>query len=85
MSAAPVPEAHELFFHEVRREGRPLAVLRGLMTPNGAVVEAEIYPLSEQPGIEPLKRPFPFSTAQQATRFADEALASLEHLGCILV
>ena len=72
--------ARELFAYEVRREGRPLVVLRGLLQGNGPalVVEAEVT----RTGAEAVVRPFPFATEQQARRFVDEALLTLEYLDC---
>lgn len=77
--------ASELSFHEVRREGRPLVTMRTVAAGGGAVVEAEVYPLSEGGLPEPLRRPFPFASPVQAERFVDEVLRSLEYLGCIVV
>jgi hypothetical protein len=81
-AAAKDSHGDELFFHELRRDGRPIVVLRGVASGTAAVVEADVYPLTEQVGGEPLHRPFPFATVAQAKRFADEALQALEHLGC---
>lgn len=86
MSAAtPSAAAHELAFHEIRQNGRPLVTLRIVATTTGVLVEAEVHPLSEETTMEPLRRPFPFATPIQAGRFVDEVLSSLEHLGCIVV
>ena len=86
MSAAAEPAVHEISFHEIRREGRPLVTLRTVVTGAGTVVEADVYPLtSDGTATEPLRRPFPFATPTQAGRFVDEALSSLEYLGCSVV
>lgn len=90
MSAAPAPasgarrNAAPLFLHEVRRDGRPIVVLRGVRQGKGVVVEADVYPLVEKPVLEPLQRPFPFSSAAHASRFVEEALTALEYLGCVV-
>jgi hypothetical protein len=75
----------ELFTYEVRRSNRPLVLLRGLQDADGATVEAEIYPASDPPPKEAIRRPYTFSSAAHATRFADEAVLALEYLGCTIV
>ena len=72
----------ELFFYEVRREGRPLVTLRGLQQGSGPalVVEAEVTR-----GTDVVVQPFPFATEQQARRFVDEALLTLQYLDCDVV
>jgi hypothetical protein len=73
----------ELFGHELRKEGRPLVVLRGYSAEGGAVtVEATIHRLGSGPEDAPVVRPFPFTTAESAGRFVDEAMTSLQYLGC---
>ena len=74
-----------LFYYEVRRDGRPLASLRGLATGGGYTVEAEIHPAGLPPGSDPLLRPFSFASAEAAQRFADESVMALEYLNCELV
>jgi hypothetical protein len=81
-AARPDATAVEIFAYEVRRGGRPLVLLRGLQGADGATVEAEVYPASDPPALEPVRRPYAFANAAQATRFADEALLALEYLGC---
>jgi hypothetical protein len=77
--------AGHLFTYEARREGRPVAVLRGVEGVNGAVtVETEIYPVTAPATADPQTRPYAFPTREQATRFVDEALLALEYLGCTL-
>ena len=88
MSAAPARAVapDELFVREVRRDGRPLVVLRGLRSAAGGVtVETEVYPAGVKPDIEPRSRPFAFATREQALRFVDDALDSLEYLNCHVV
>jgi hypothetical protein len=88
VSAAPVravPPA-EFFLREVRKDGRPLVVLRGVQNDTGGVtVETEVFPAGAKPGIEPRLRPFAFATREQALRFVDDALDSLEYLNCHVV
>ena len=74
-----------LFAYEARREGRTVAVLRGVEGVNGAVtVETEIFPVTAPANSDPQVRPYAFPTREQATRFVDEALLALEYLGCTL-
>jgi hypothetical protein len=75
--------SRELFSYEVRREGRPLVVLRGMLQGSGPalVVSAEV---TRGDG-DPVVRPFPFATEQQARRFVDEALVTLEYLDCTVI
>ena len=79
------PDAVELFVREVRKDGRAVAVLRGLQRGNGVTVETEVYPIGTKPGTEPRLRAFAFATHDQALRFVDDALDSLEYLGCTVV
>jgi hypothetical protein len=74
----------ELFSYEVRREGRPLVVLRGMQEGNGPalVVEAEVRRGGDT---ETVFRHFPFATEQQARRFVDEALLTLQYLDCDVI
>jgi hypothetical protein len=76
--------SRQLFAYEVRREGRPLVVLRGMQQGSGPalVVEAEVTRAGDA---EAVIRPFPFATEQQARRFVDEALLTLEYLDCNVV
>jgi hypothetical protein len=46
------------------------------------VVEAEVTRVGDAEGVV---RPFPFATEQQARRFVDEALLTLEYLDCNVV
>jgi hypothetical protein len=74
-----------LFVYEARKEGRTVAVLRGIPGLDGAVtVETEIFPVTAPATADPQTRPYAFPTREQATRFADEALLALEYLGCTL-
>jgi hypothetical protein len=74
-----------LFAYEARKEGRTVAVLRGVEGVNGAVtVETELFPVTAPANSDPQVRPYAFPTREQATRFVDEALLALEYLGCTL-
>lgn len=76
----------ELFAHEVRKDGRPIVMLRGIAKDGGAViVETQVYPAGAKPDVEPRQRPFAFGSADQAARFVDDVLDSLEYLNCELV
>lgn len=84
-AAAASATAHEISYHEIRRDGRPLVTLRTVATAGGTVVETEVFPLTEGGSGDPLRRPFPFPSPLQAGRFVDEVLSSLEYLGCVVV
>lgn len=74
-----------VFTYEARREGRTVAVIRGVAGKDGSVtVETEVYPVTASASAEPQTRPFTFKTREQAMRFADEAVLALEYLGCVL-
>lgn len=73
-----------LFEHEARRDGKVLAVLRGIPSEAGVIVEAEVFPVG-QSSVEGLRRPFPFHGRAQADRFVEEALLCLEYLNCEVV
>jgi hypothetical protein len=74
-----------LFAYEARKEGRTVAVLRGVEGVNGAVtVETEVFPVTAPANADPQVRPYAFPTREQAARFVDEALLALEYLGCTL-
>jgi hypothetical protein len=76
----------ELFTHEVRKDGRPLVLLRGIESDDGGVtVETDVYPAGVKPGTAPRRRPFSFATRDQALRFVDDTLDSLEYLNCNVV
>ena len=87
-AAEPDPAAagpgSAFFEHQVRRDGRVLVTLRARATDDGVIVESEIAPASQNPGAGPLTRPFTFATADQARRFADEALVAFEYLNCVI-
>ena len=74
-----------VFTYEARREGRTVAVIRGVAGSDGSVtVETQVYPVTAAATADPQTRPFTFKTREQALRFADEAVLALEYLGCVL-
>jgi hypothetical protein len=75
----------EVFSYEARREGRTVAVIRGVTGADGSVtVETQVFPVTAPANADPQTRPFVFRTREQAIRFADEAVLALEYLGCNL-
>jgi hypothetical protein len=83
--AASVTSDEALFVREVRKDGRAIVILRGVQNGSGVTVETEVYPVGTKPGSDPRRRPFAFATHEQAVRFVDDALDSLEYLGCTVV
>ena len=71
-----------LFTYEVRRDGRVLATLEGLQAGSGTTVQTEVFPVTGTKGEPGIPRPFAFGSAEQARRFADEALVVFEYLNC---
>ena len=71
-----------LFRHEVRYDGRAVVVLEAVATGDGVVVETEVFSVNGAPGAPAITRPFAFSTSEQARRFVEDALVSLEYLDC---
>jgi hypothetical protein len=74
--------AHELFHHELRRDGRVVLLLHGAQSPAGVTVETSVFPTTSKAGEEGLPRPFTFGSADQARRFAEEVLTTFEYLNC---
>ena len=75
----------ELFHHELRRDGKIVALLRGIPGENGAVtVEAEVHPVTLL-SAEPQRQAFAFTSREQASRFVEGALDALQYLGCSVV
>jgi hypothetical protein len=74
-----------LFSHEVRRDGKPVAVLRGMVADGVVTVETDIHPVGRPPGEPPDQRPFVFTSVDAAQRFADECLTAFEYLDCEIV
>ncbi len=78
--------SRDLFNHELRRDGKIIALLRGIPGENGAVtVETEVHPVTLNGGGEPLRQPFPFTSREQASRFVEGVLDALQYLGCTVV
>ena len=74
----------ELFVHELRRDGKIVALLRGVAGESGAVtVEAEVHPVSLI-SAEPRRQTFPFPSREQGSRFVEASLDALLYLGCTL-
>jgi hypothetical protein len=73
----------DLLYREVRREGKIVALFRGIATDAGVTVETRIFPVDAVPGNgQHVDRPFPFSTLDQARMFVDDSTVALEYLGC---
>lgn len=79
---ADAPAGREIFHYEARREGRPIAVLRGVDVGGEVTVETEVFPITQKPGEDSVRRPFTFHSRDHARRFADDALTALEYLNC---
>ena len=84
-ASAAVAADGTLFTHELRRDGRPIATLRGVPADGGVTVETAVYPVSQPPGADPVLRPFHFSSPEVAQRFVEETLIALEYLNCEVV
>ncbi|HXY17511.1 MAG TPA: hypothetical protein VEH79_05015 [Gaiellaceae bacterium] len=75
--------ARDLFNHELRRDGKIVAQLRGVEGENGTVtVEAEVQ--AGALGRDSQVVPFSFPSRDHAARFVDEALDALQYLGCVV-
>jgi hypothetical protein len=74
----------DVLYSEVRREGKVVAVFRGVPADSGITVETRVFPVNTRDG-ECIDRPFPFPSAEHAQAFVDESLAALEYLGCTVV
>ena len=68
---------------EVRRQGKVVAVFRGVRSGAGITIETRVYPTTgahnQDNGVN---RPFSFPAIEQARKFVDETLVALEYLGC---
>ena len=76
------PGARDLFVRHVRRDGRPIAVLRAVDHGDSCVVEAEVYPVGVRSVEASRPGPYTFADVQQATAFVTEAVEALTLLGC---
>lgn len=69
---------------EVTRDGFTVARLRCYDDDQGrGVVEAELFPPAATQGVR--RGPYRFANAGEAFRFVQEALLTLQYLGCSLV
>jgi hypothetical protein len=74
-----------LFAHEARQGGKTVARLLGTAQDDGtAIVEATVIPVGKKPDAA-VTRPFTFPSVEHARRFVEDALESLEYLGCEIV
>ena len=79
-------QTNTLFTYEMTHERRLVTRLVGVAREGHPVrVAAEIYPVHAPDNSEPQWRFYDFSSREQAQRFADEALLTLEYLGCTLM
>jgi hypothetical protein len=69
---------------EAMHDGRRIVLLRCFDDPaGGSIVEAQVQP---EGGGNPLSRgPYRFANAHEAFRFVQEALLTLQYLGCTVV
>jgi len=71
-----------LFRYEARHQGKHVCLLSGYQSDTGIEVVAEIHSVSALPGQEATNRRLRFASDDQARRFVDELLTSLEYLDC---
>jgi hypothetical protein len=71
---------------EAKRDGRRIAVIRCVELEEQVQVECEVFPPGGGTAVEAAAPagPYRFPTAGEARRFIEEALLSLEYLGCEL-
>jgi hypothetical protein len=74
------PEWPELFIHEARKDGRLVAILRGIDRGETCMVEAAVYPSGSTQLVRP--GPYMFRSREEAGAFVTEAIAALTYLGC---
>ena len=84
---APAPAArldapHELFTRHVRKDGRPVALVRAVDHGDSCVVEAEVYPPGQPPPAPVRPGPYTFASPHEAAAFVTEAVEALMYLGC---
>jgi hypothetical protein len=73
-------EGRQLFVRHARKDGRLVALLKGIDFGDSCLVEAEVYPTAGRPPTQP--GPYTFADSQQATAFVTEAAEALMYLGC---
>jgi hypothetical protein len=79
----PADRTSTLFAFEARRNGRLVTRLAGVQADGNRMrVAAEVYPVDVPETNEPQRRFYDFPTRREAQAFADEALLTLEYLGC---
>jgi hypothetical protein len=69
----------ELFARQVEKDGRPIAVFRGIEGEDCCTVEFEVHSADGE-SVRPGR--FRFDTRVEASRFVDEATLALQYLGC---
>jgi hypothetical protein len=81
--SAPQPAGgagRELFVRYARKDGRLVAMLRGVDQGGSFLIEAEVHP---QGADQPVRRgPYTFADADEATAFVAETVTALTYLGC---
>jgi hypothetical protein len=76
----------DLIHHELRREGKVVAIFRGVRSEAGATVETRVFPITAaRDNMTGIDRSFPFPSVDQARSFVDETIMALEYLGCTVV
>jgi hypothetical protein len=76
-------QGRTLFAYEAIHDGRLVTRLVGIGSGGSDVrVVAEVYPVHAPESTEPQWRFYDFPSPDRARRFADEALLTLEYLGC---
>lgn len=74
--------AQELALRSARKDNREVVRLRYVESPDGFLVECEVYPLGGL-RVEPLRPgPYRFDTRDEADLFIRETVTTLEYLGC---
>jgi len=69
--------------YEARKGGKRLMLLEGFAEPDGQItVDAEVWSARPDGRTEPVRSSYRFATAALAARFVEEAMVSLEYLGC---
>jgi len=72
----------ELFVRQARKDGRLVAILKGVDYGDSCVVEAEVYPVGTRSSTPAQPGPYTFADSNQATAFVTEAVDALMYLGC---
>ena len=72
----------EFAFRRASKNGRTIAVLRGLDYGDSCVVDADVFPRGVAPGAPVRPGPYTFATAEEANDFVAETMRALMYLGC---